>query len=189
MKFRELELEINDKVLVLSDIHYPHCNIDEIREITRRENPSLIILLGDIIVSQDYKTFLDKLQAKTQIVYVKGDEDKCDGDTDILKLKNYNKNYLLLHGHQYFNERNEYQLAKFLMKINKNIPPFLFCLFFRLALKNLDNFLILGHSHALKYFKSIRCANAGTLSLVNNLYNDRGYIILDKKGIEVKTIK
>jgi putative phosphoesterase len=188
---RELSLEHNGKILVLSDVHYPNCNIDEINAILDKENPSLIVLLGDIITSndKDYQYFKSKLKINN-LIYVKGDEDKVEGDVDIVKIRAFKKNYILLHGHQYFNERQEYSLAKTLKKINKNLPPLLFCIIFKIITKNFNSVLILGHSHALVYFKSINCANAGTLSNITyNVYNDKGYLIIDKEGIKIEYLK
>ncbi|WP_338598484.1 metallophosphoesterase family protein [Sulfolobus tengchongensis] len=186
-RWRRLELEWNGKILILSDIHYPFCDVNEINEIIVNEKPSLIILLGDIIVSneEDYRKFLSNLKIRKNIIYVKGDEDKCRGDFDIIRVKNNGKYYTLLHGHQFVNEEKEYSIANKLRKINEDIPPFLFCVFFRVMLRNFKDTLVLGHSHALRYFKSIRCANAGTLTSLQNLYNDKGYVVIDRDGIRV----
>ncbi|AAK41816.1 metallophosphoesterase family protein [Saccharolobus solfataricus] len=184
---RKISIEWDGKILVLSDIHYPYCDIDEINKIMLSERPSLTVLLGDIIVSksEDYRNFIDKLKIRKNIIYVKGDEDKFRGDFDLIKIKNNGKRFILLHGHQYFNENNEYSLAKVLKKMNDNIPPLLFCIFFRIMLRNFKDTIILGHSHALRFFKTINCVNAGTLSNVINLYNDRGYVVLDNGNIKL----
>ncbi|AOL15519.1 metal-dependent phosphodiesterase [Sulfolobus sp. A20] len=188
---REISFEWNGKILVLSDIHYPKCNIDEINKVIDSEKPSLIILLGDIITEgweESYREFISKLKMKRNIIYVRGDEDKLKGDFDVIKIKTYGKSYILLHGHQYFNEKQEYSLAKLLKKINQKLPPLLFCLMFRLVLHDFRDVLILGHSHALVHFKSVKCVNAGTMSdVTNNIYNDKGYVIIDEEG--VKTFK
>ncbi|AWR95906.1 metallophosphoesterase family protein [Acidianus brierleyi] len=166
--------------LILSDIHYPHCDVEKIVEILNKENPDLVVLLGDIIVEKenDYKKFLKELNYKRKIIYIRGDEDVINGDTDILFLNVKNRNYILLHGNQYFNERAEYRFAKILKKINRNLPPLLFCLSFKILLRTTD-YLILGHSHALVKFDNIKCANAGTLSDNHNIYMDKGYIKID----------
>ncbi|ACP34507.1 conserved hypothetical protein [Sulfolobus islandicus L.S.2.15] len=43
---REISIEWSGKILVLSDIHYPHCDIEEINKIMLSEKPSHTILLG-----------------------------------------------------------------------------------------------------------------------------------------------
>lgn len=151
------------------------------------EKPSLTVLLGDIVVSksEDYRNFINSLKIRKNIIYVRGDEDKFRGDFDLVKIKNNGRRFILLHGHQYFNESDEYSIAKILKKINDNIPPFLFCIFFRIMLMNFNATIILGHSHALRYFKSINCVNAGTLSNVENLYNDRGYVVIEKGNVKL----
>jgi len=176
---RKLSEKANN-TLILSDIHYPNCDMEKIREIISQENPDLLVLLGDIIVRReaDYKKFLDELNYNKKIIYIKGDEDVINGDTDILSLNVKNRKYILLHGNQYFNERAEYRFAKILKKINRNLPPLLFCLSFKTLLRTTD-YLILGHSHALVKFDSIKCANAGTLSNNYNIYMDKGYIKID----------
>jgi len=188
--FRRLFIEWNGKVVILSDIHYPNCNINEINEILIRENPSLIVLLGDIITERetDYRIFINKLKIKRNIIYIRGDEDKVKGDTDVLKLRNNNKTYLLLHGHQYFDEKYEFRIARFLKKINRNLPPLLFCLAFKVLLRDFKDYIILGHSHALVNFKNIMCVNAGTMSTISNLYNDRGYVVISNKGIKINKL-
>ena len=180
---RELQFEWKGKVLILSDIHYPYCDMNQINEIILNEKPSLIILLGDIITKnkKDYITFMNSLAVRRNVIYVRGDDDKLKGDVDIVRLRINNRSFTLLHGHQYFKQNIEYNLAKFLKKINSKIPPLLFCLAFRLFLRTNDC-LILGHSHVLAYFRSLNCANAGTLSNIENLYNDKGYITIDERG-------
>ncbi|QGA53681.1 metallophosphoesterase [Sulfolobus sp. E5-1-F] len=184
---REISFEWNGKILVLSDIHYPHCNIEEINNIMLTEKPSLTVLLGDIIVSkgEDYRNFINNLKIRKNIIYIKGDEDKLKGDYDLIKIKNNGKRFILLHGHQYINERNEYSIAKILKKINDDIPPFLFCISFRILLRNFKDTIILGHSHALRYFKAINCVNSGTLSNIVNLYNDRGYVVIENGNVRL----
>ncbi|MEM0305347.1 MAG: metallophosphoesterase family protein, partial [Saccharolobus sp.] len=147
---RELQFDWKGKVLILSDIHYPYCDMNQINEIILNEKPSLIILLGDIITKnkKDYITFMNSLAVRRNVIYVRGDDDKLKGDVDIVRLRINNHSFTLLHGHQYFKHNTEYNLAKFLKKINSKIPPLLFCLAFRLFLRTNDS-LILGHSHVL----------------------------------------
>ncbi|BCU68282.1 hypothetical protein HS7_17190 [Sulfolobales archaeon HS-7] len=180
---RELRLDIiNEKILILSDIHYPNTNVEILREIVRDERPDILILLGDIIVGGDcnFDSFKSVLQVdgdRTKIVYVKGDEDCVDGDVDVLKILRKGYEVVFLHGHQYFKESAEYSLARFFKKLNSRLPPFLFCLYFRVLFPRADE-IILGHSHALMEFRSIRCINAGCLTYTRNLYNDTGYVVM-----------
>ncbi|MCY0859740.1 MAG: metallophosphoesterase family protein [Sulfolobaceae archaeon] len=191
---REISLSCDGKILILSDIHYPHCDVNEVIRIIESEKPSVVVLLGDIIVdNSEYESFLNRIKESgngemRRVIYIRGDDDVIEGDYDILHLKTFGKDYTLLHGHQNFNEKSEYNLAKWLKKINRNIPPLLFCLAFKLLTRSFKSTLILGHSHALVYFRGLRCVNAGTLaSISNGVYHDRGYVIIDKG--EVKLIK
>ncbi|BCU69343.1 metallophosphoesterase family protein [Stygiolobus caldivivus] len=178
--------KVEGKILVLSDIHYPHCNEKLITHITRAENPDLLVLLGDIVteLNSGYRTFLDSLSAN-EVVYVKGDGDVLEGDTEVLEVENNKKKFLFFHGHQVLKERTQYSLAKTLKKLNYYLPPLGFCVLARVVKADFSRYIILGHSHALVYFHGIRCANAGTMSSVENLYNDRGYIRIVDGKIEI----
>lgn len=183
------EIQLHGKAIVLSDIHYPYCNMREINEIIRKESPEIIILLGDIITENENdidKFFSNVNFPRDKIIYIQGDDDKVIADTEILRIANLN--ITLVHGHQFFSENTQYSFAKLLKKVSRDIPPFLFCQVARLFLRTKD-FLVLGHSHALVQFPY--CINAGTLSLLENLYSDRGYAIIEnKRGRKmIKTIK
>jgi len=184
---REITIKEDGKILVLSDIHYPYCDINLLNSIVEKEKPSLIVLLGDIIVEGEIKELLGVFEKRSRVTYIKGDEDVQDGDTELLRVYHNGRKYIFLHGHQYFNERSEYSLAKLLMRINKKLPPFLFCLFFRILLLE-SGTLILGHSHALVFFKTLNCANAGTLTTLNNLYHDLGYITINDNVIDIRKL-
>ncbi|AWR96948.1 metallophosphoesterase [Acidianus sulfidivorans JP7] len=182
------EIGPNEKVLVLSDIHYPNCDMNEINSIIEKEKPYLIILLGDIITrdKEDYIKFFSNINfPREKIVYVKGDDDVVNADTEVVKIISPKMKITLIHGHQFLAEKTQFNLANLFKKINKNLPPLGFCIIARLFLKTAD-FIILGHSHALAKFYN--CANAGTLSFSKNLYNDRGYIIIQDK-VNIKRLQ
>jgi len=184
---REITIKEDGKILVLSDTHYPYCDINLLKNIVEKEKPSLIVLLGDIIVEGEIKELLGVFEKRSRVIYIKGDEDVQDGDTELLRVYHNGRKYIFLHGHQYFNEKSEYSLAKLLMRINKKLPPFLFCLFLRILLHE-SGTLILGHSHALVFFKTLNCANAGTLTTLNNLYHDLGYITINDNVIDIRKL-
>jgi len=184
---KEISIEEDGKILILSDIHYPYCDTNLLKSIVEKEEPSLIVLLGDIIVKGEIVEFLRIIKNKSRVIYIRGDEDVYDEDTELLRIHHNGRKYIFLHGHQYFNEKSEYSLAKLLMRINKRLPPFLFCLFFRILLHE-SGTLILGHSHALVFFKSLNCANAGTLTTMNNLYHDLGYITINDNAIDIRKL-
>ncbi|BBG25951.1 metallophosphoesterase family protein [Sulfuracidifex tepidarius] len=173
MKTKEVIEE--GKVLVISDLHYPYCDVEEVRGVVRRESPSLVVMLGDAV--EDSRGFDTLKSSLGKVVHVNGDEDVIEGDVDVLSVSSRGRKFTLLHGHQLMNEDGEKLLAKFLMKVNSKIPPLLFCLGFRVKM---DGFLVLGHSHALVTFPSLQCMNAGTMSRKKNLYNDRGYVVIEK---------
>jgi len=183
---RRLKVNVKGKVLVFSDIHLPYSKPDTLKRIISAENPDLLVLLGDVVVDPrfDYRSIFT-----VPTVFVKGDEDVVDGDTDVLELIYPNFNVVLLHGHQFFKESSQRFFARLLKRVNPSIPPFLFCSFFRLLFPT-HSFLILGHSHALVKFNSIKCVNAGTLTSLKNLYNDHGYVvIIPDKRVEIVKLK
>jgi len=182
---KEITIKEDGKILVLSDIHYPYCDINLLNSIVEKDKPSLTVLLGDIVVKGKIEELLSIIKGRA--IYVKGDEDIYEGDTEVLRVYHNGRKYIFLHGHQFFNEQNEYSLARLLMRINKKLPPFLFCLFFRILLHE-SGTLILGHSHALAFFKTLNCANAGTLTTMNNLYHDLGYITINDNVIDIRKL-
>ena len=175
--------KVDGKVIVLSDIHYPHCDEGLILSIIRREDPDLVVLLGDIVTErvEGYREFLKRLPSNT--VYVKGDGDIIDGDTEYLEVESCGKRFIMFHGHQLLNESTQSFLARSLKRVNYYLPVLGYCLLARLKFPK--GYLILGHSHALVNFKKIKCANAGTMSLIKNIYNDRGYLKIVKGRVEV----
>jgi predicted phosphodiesterase len=173
----------SENVMVISDLHYPYCDVDEVRRVVKEESPETVILLGDAV--EEVKGFHDFKSSLGNVVHVNGDEDVIKGDDDVITLFNGGKKFTMLHGHQLMNEEGEKWLAKILMKVNREIPPFLFCLGFRVKM---SGFLVLGHSHAMSYFPSLQCVNAGTMSLKRNLYNDRGYLLIRRGKVNMKRI-
>ncbi len=181
-----MELKVKSrKTLILSDLHYPHCDVKKVKEVVNSEDPDLIVLLGDAV--EDKEGF-DVLKASLgNVIHVNGDDDVIRGDADVVRLESRGRNFTLLHGHQLMGEGGERRLAKLLMRFNRAIPPFLFCVGIRVKMR-LGGFLVLGHSHAMAYFPSLQCINAGTMSNKLNLYNDRGYVVISEGKVEMKRI-
>lgn len=177
---------VNGKILILSDVHYPYCDEKEVKKIVEKEKPQLLVLLGDIIVKEgvEYRNFLKELKAE-EVVYIKGDEDVIEGDTEYLDVVNGNRKFVFFHGHQILSESAQYSLAKILKKVNYYLPPLGFCTLARMFRRNFSDYFILGHSHVLVNFRKLKCVNSGTLSLVRNLYNDRGYVKVVDGRVEI----
>ena len=100
---KEITIKEDGKILVLSDIHYPYCDTNLLNNIVEREKPSLIVLLGDVIVEGKIEEFLHIIKGKA--TYIKGDEDTYEGDTELLRVYHNEKKFIFLHGHQLVNER------------------------------------------------------------------------------------
>lgn len=183
---KEIKIKMEGTVLILSDIHYPYTNMNLIKRIEDLHRPDMIVLLGDIIVKGSRKEFFSKLNTSRRIVFLQGDDDVVRADADILKLEVNGKQYTLLHGYQFSkNEQRDKEIVKMLKLIHHNLPLCIYCVILRHKLKLPRNeTLILGHIHGLSYFKSQNCACAGTLTYLRNIYNDHGYLIIDK-GIRI----
>jgi predicted phosphodiesterase len=181
------------KILVLSDIHYPISDSKLIKRILLREKPQKLVLLGDIINDKGYaKKFFSLIpkRLKKQTYFVQGDEDRVKADYDMLKLEDAGKKFIFIHGHQFnvmHSEKTTYFLATVFKLFNYALPLFAFALKARKKLALTDEYLFLGHSHGLKRFKSIKTICCGTLSNLDIVYKDKGYVVISDGKIELKT--
>lgn len=168
-----------NRILVLSDIHYPLPQSELFSKIIKLENPTKIILLGDIIEPYDqvsaldlYKEFFDKFSnifpTKNTVILI-GDNDGLNSDYTVnLEIKNYldhipkinsdilnykYKNLFFFHGNiesSYFQESVGKYAALGLAAINKNLPPMLVAKGVRKVFNLKENDIaMLGHIHYL----------------------------------------
>ena len=175
------------KILILSDIHYPLTNKNELLEIINRERPDKVIFLGDTIQKTVDIHDLDRLIETTtchDFSFIAGDEDPPLLSTESLDLTLSGRKFLFIHGFQFnlSSEDNTRKLAKTLRKIHKNLPVLGYSLISKIRSRSFRTYLILGHSHALKFFPRLKVACAGCLTTEGNLYNDRGYLVLEEIG-------
>ena len=182
------------KVLVLSDIHYPHTDELLLTKIIKTERPNKVVLLGDIINDSGYdKRFFRLIEnlVGDDYYFIRGDEDKVNYGLTKLIMKINGKRFLFAHGHQLqivSDEPVEY-IADKIKSINKNAPLFMYAIVARLRNLFFDGEIVLGHVHALRRFRRLRVTCAGTLTSLENIYNDHGYIVIDTKGIHVVKLK
>jgi predicted phosphodiesterase len=170
------------KILVISDIHYPLTDVAEILSIISKEAPDKLIILGDVgqspVYAQDFICILEKCPCQDQ-TFIRGDNDiSVPIAIKSLKLDLNGREFLFIHGHQ-FNVASEgftKKLARFLKRINKNLPALAYATYSRTRSKSRKSYLILGHSHALVYFPHLRVASSGCFTNAQNVYNDRGYV-------------
>jgi uncharacterized protein len=175
------------KILILSDIHYPLTNKNELLEIINRERPDKVILLGDTIQkTNDVRDFDHLIQTATchDFTFITGDEDPPHLGTESLNLNLSGRKFLFVHGFQFnlSSEDNTRKVAKTMRKIHKNLPVLGYALISKIRSRSFGTYLILGHSHALKFFPRLKVACAGCLTTEGNLYNDRGYLVLERRG-------
>ena len=173
------------KILILSDIHYPLTNKNELLEIINRERPDKVIFLGDTMQKTSNIGDFDRLVQTTtcrDFSFISGDEDPPHLGTKSLNLVLSGRKFLFIHGFQFnlSSEDNTRKLAKTLGKIHKNLPVFGYALISKIRSRSFRTYLILGHSHALKFFPRSKVACAGCLTTEENLYNDRGYLVLEE---------
>jgi uncharacterized protein len=175
------------KILILSDIHYPLTSKNELLEIINLERPDKVIFLGDTIQkTSDTHDFDHLVQTTTchDFSFITGDEDPPHLGTESLHLTLSGRKFLFVHGFQFnlSSEDNTRKLAKTLRKVHKNLPLFGYSLISKIRSRSFRTYLILGHSHALKFFPRLKVACAGCLTTEGNLYNDRGYLVLEERG-------
>jgi len=169
------------KILVISDVHYPTTDVQEILNVISREAPDKLIVLGDIGHGpENAKEFIRILQTSAckDQVYISG-----DGDASVPALKSFSlslkgREFLFIHGHQFnvVSESFTKKMAGFLKKINRNLPVLAYATYSRIRSRNRSTYIILGHSHALIYFPRLRVASSGCFTKEENVYNDRGCV-------------
>lgn len=173
------------KLLVLSDVHFPYTNANFIKNLLKQIDPDKIILLGDIFEEkQGAERFFDLLKSYRYIM-INGDNDKIKS-IDIYRETIDGKKFVFMHGHQFqiINEKTTGKLALVGKRLHQDLPLILHALYARVALHLANEYLILGHTHALRYIKLLRTAYAGTLYKFGGwVYADRGYIIIENGKI------
>jgi uncharacterized protein len=175
------------KILVLSDIHYPLTDTNELFSVINKELPDRIILLGDVVqdtsLMPEFLKLLETRSSCRDYVLVRGDSDEVTAAPSIksLRLNLKGKDFIFIHGHQFnvWSEKFTKKVSNILKKFDRNLPVLAYAVISRIKSQNFEAYLILGHSHALKFFPRLRVACAGCLTLEKNIYNDRGYLVID----------
>jgi uncharacterized protein len=181
------------RLLILSDIHYPFTEDSTLLDILREEKSAdKVIFLGDN-VRDDSKgpQFLDlikKTRDLKDVIFIRGNHDggaiPC---ADSVEFVQNGKKFTFMHGDQFKvgSEGSTHRLASILKKINPKLPVVAFASVARIKHRNKpEEYLILGHSHALVFFPRLRVACAGCLTTESSFYNERGYIVLASEGKE-----
>jgi len=196
-----------EKILVLSDIHYPLPESELFEDIIFKENPDKVFLLGDNIDNYGtnydlldlYKEFIERFSVifpleKTAIIL--GDND-YQGDERIIRyinsLKKLNdnaftytyKNLFLFHG----NIENGNHVMEILGKyaglamkgINKTLLPELLMKRIR-SVFNIDNdkIVLAGHIHYLGYANGgVFCGTLSTEPIIYKGKDSLGYVLIE----------
>ena len=196
-----------EKILVLSDIHYPLPESELFEDIIFKENPDKVFLLGDNIDNYGtnydlldlYKEFIERFSVifpleKTAIIL--GDND-YQGDKRIIKyinsLKKLNddaftytyKNLFLFHG----NIENGNHAMEFLGKyaglamkvINKTLLPELLMKRIR-SMYNIekDKIALAGHIHYLgRVNGGVFCGTLNTKPIIYKEKDSLGYVLIE----------
>ena len=182
------------KILVLSDIHYPFTDVDAIKTAIKSESPDKLVLLGDTIekagTERDFQSLIPKSLGRNTY-YVMGDEDKIKAKYEILRIKVGKRKFVFVHGHQFNigSDRVTACIASAFKIFGSGLPLFAFSERARKKLRLTDEYLVLGHTHGLKYFESIRTVCSGTMSELKGVYNDRGYVVINNGDIELRRIR
>ncbi len=181
------------KILVMSDVHYPYSDRDDIKRIIGKEAPDKLMLTGDVIgersSSSEFFGLIPK-RLKKNTYFIEGDEDDVRGKYKIVRLKADGIRMVFVHGHQ-FNlgpEGFTAKIARLFGVLSRDLPLFAFCLYARLRLGLHDEYLFVGHSHGLRNFKSIKSVCCGTVSKLNGVYSDRGYVVIDGGSIRLERL-
>lgn len=198
---------IMEKILVLSDIHYPLPEIERFEDIIDSENPDKVFLLGDNVDNYGtnydlldiYKEFIERLSSvfpleKTAIIL--GDND-YQGDKRILNyiddLEKLNsnaftytyKNLFLFHGNIENGNHTMELLGKYaglaMKGINKTMMPELLMKRIRSIYNIDDNKIVLsGHIHYLGFVKGgVFCGTLNTEPIIYKGKDSLGYVIIE----------
>ncbi len=171
------------RILVLSDIHYPHADGREILNIINGERPDKLILLGDIATDVDSANEFFQIVKNSgcrDYATISGDEDVITSSARSLKMSLNGRRFIFIHGHQFnvLSEKITGIIASILKKINPTLPVLAFAMVSRIRSRNRASYLILGHSHALGYFPRLRVVCSGCLTNEKNIFNDTGYVVV-----------
>ena len=175
------------KILVLSDVHYPLIDDADLSSIIREEKSDKIIFLGDSVSEARHVSgFLDIVKKSQEtlsdVVFIQGDEDSeflpC---VDLVAFELDGSRFVFVHGDKFNigSEHLTFSLASALHKINKTLPAVAYATVGKIRYGKIQDYLILGHAHVLAYFPRLKVVCAGCLTKTNNLYNDRGYVIIE----------
>jgi len=202
-----------EKILVLSDIHYPLPESELFEDIIAEENPDKVFLLGDNVDNYGtnydllgiYKEFIKRFSSifpseKTAIIL--GDND-YQGDKRILnyidsleKLNNnafmYTyKNLFLFHGNIENGSHTMEVLGKYaglaMKGINKTIMPELLMKRIR-SIYNIDNnkIVLSGHIHYLGRVKGgVFCGTLNTEPIIYRGKDSLGYVTIESNNNEI----
>jgi uncharacterized protein len=175
------------KILVLSDVHYPYTDVKQILGIINQELPDKVIFLGDTIQKKgDVEEFnrLIRTTACKDFVFILGDDDPPLRGEKSLYLELGGRKFLFIHGFQFnlSSEENTRKIAATLRRIHRDLPVLGFAMISKIRSRSFRTYLILGHSHALKFFPKLKVACAGCLTTEKNVYNDRGYLVIEETG-------
>ncbi len=192
-----------EKLLILSDVHYPLFSLSAIARIVRKEKPDNLLLLGDNIElelfkekEEAYEAFLsklDKIFPLSRSFVLLGDNDYVHAESEeILSLidsfspMNKGEYFFLNLGNMYFFHGNlenskivekiGYHFVKVSRKIHEKIAPILLSYLVRFYFGiPRDKFLFLGHLHYLGTVgKTVFC---GTLNNKAQYFsNSLGYV-------------
>jgi len=202
-----------EKILVLSDVHYPLPESELFEEIINDENPDKVFLLGDNVDNYGttydlldlYKEFIDKISAifpleKTAIIIgdndYQGDDRIVDYINSLNKLNNnaftYTyKNLFLFHG----NIENGNHIMEILGKyaglamkgVNKTLLPELLMKRIR-SMYNIDSneIVLAGHIHYLGYVKGgVFCGTLNTEPIIYKGKDSLGYVVIESSDSKI----
>jgi predicted phosphodiesterase len=180
------------KLLVLSDLHYPQIRQGEISRIVEKEEADEVVFLGDCVYQDDrvseFLEIMDAIKSRSRVAaFIRGDEDSALlPSIKSFKISFCKRNFVFVHGHQ-FNFGSEgftEKIVSLLQRANGTFPLFTYSVVAKVRERTQkDEFLILGHTHALQCFPRLRVACAGCLTNVAHLYHDRGYIVIEESSL------
>ena len=200
------------KILVLSDIHFPHPYSRHFEKVIRKEKPDFVVLLGDNISTskQDlvktYEKFISiykRVFPLNRTVFILGDNDGLDNryrpNKEVILYLSFMaklnssffewryKNLVFTHGNieaSYKEEKAYFLIAKMLASIRKGIVPKVVSMALRLRLGvKKGTFVFAGHIHYLGNVDSVYFC--GTFSKEKLLYGkdeSLGYVVIRDAG-------
>jgi len=187
------------KILVLSDIHFPHPYSRHFEKVIRKEKPDLVVLLGDNIspfskqsLVKTYEKFISiykRVFPLNRTVFILGDNDGLDNryrpNKEVILYLSFMpklnssffewryKNLVFTHGNiesSYKEEKAYFLIAKILTYINKGIVPKVVSKALKFRLRvKSGTFVFAGHIHYLGNADSVYFC--GTFSKEKLLYD------------------